>query len=287
VWGYDKGHKAMNKKIPKPRFIDGGTSGLYRFHAIVWGMFFLKAAQFLIVTVTLAPFYFLILLVLYPWRLRIGPRLVQFYSKICLLIYRVRIDRVKHFRAFKKKKKGLLIIANHGSFLDIFVLSALFGTSFVSKAEVKYYPIIGQIARLMGVIFFERTSRAERIRVLRTVASCCRERIIAVFPQGTTGRISERLPFSRGIFKVLDINPEITLLPVTLHYKEDAEIAWNAPQSLRENATRVSGQQSIRVKVSIHHPVARREHEGKTTAEICRMVEETVLGDLEKGYPEA
>ncbi len=247
-------------------------------------MFFFKTAQFLIVTVTLAPFYFLILLVLYPWRLRIGPRLVQFYSKICLLIYRVRIERVKRFRAFKKKRKGLLIISNHTSFLDIFVLSNLFGTAFVSKAEVKYYPIIGQIAWLMGVIFFERAGRKERIRVLKTVANCCRDRIIAVFPQGTTGRISERLPFSRGIFKVMDLNPEITLLPVTLNYEEDSEIAWHAPQSLRENAAKVSRRQSIRVKVSIHSPVARRESEGKSAAEICRMVEETVLGDLAKGY---
>jgi 1-acyl-sn-glycerol-3-phosphate acyltransferase len=250
-------------------------------------MFFFQTVQFLLVTVTLAPFYLLILLLLYPWRLRIGPRLVQFYSKICLLIYRVRIDRVRHFRTFKKKKKGLLIVSNHSSFLDIFVLSALFGTSFVSKAEVRYYPIIGQIARLMGVLFFERASRRDRIRLLKTVAKCRRDRIIAVFPQGTTGRISDRLHFNRGIFKVMDLNPEITLLPVTLRYKDDAEIAWRAPQSLRENAVKVSRLQRISVKVSIHSPVTRRESEGKTAAEICRIVEETVLGDLEKEYMEA
>lgn len=246
----------------------------------------MKMTLFLIATALLAPFYFLILLVLYPWRLRIGPGLVQFYSKLCLLIYRVKIERVRHFRTFRKRKKGLLIVSNHSSFLDIFVLSALFGSVFVSKAEVKHYPIIGQLARLAGMVFFDRAAKKERIRVIKTVAKRCTERIIAVFPQGTTGSIAERRPFHRGIFKVLELNHEITMLPVTLHYREDAEIAWRGG-SLRENAVRVGRQKNIHVKVNIHHPVTVSEQRGKTTSELCRMVEETVLGNLETDYREA
>jgi 1-acyl-sn-glycerol-3-phosphate acyltransferase len=249
-------------------------------------MWYWKTTLFLALTVTLAPFYFLILLVLYPWRLRIGPRLVQFYSRICLLIYRVRIDRVKHFRTFRKRRKGLLIVSNHSSFLDIFVLSALFGTVFVSKAEVKHYPIIGQIAWLSGVVFFDRTVHKERIKVLKAVAKRCTRQIIAVFPQGTTGRICDRLPFNRGIFKIMELNPEITMLPVTIRYREDADIAWSGG-SLRENALRVVRQRNIHVMVSIHHPSTVNECRGKTAAEICKMVEEVVLSDLESEYRKA
>jgi 1-acyl-sn-glycerol-3-phosphate acyltransferase len=246
-------------------------------------MWYVKTALFLGVTVGLAPFYFVILLVLYPWRLRIGPGLVRFYSKICLLIYRVRIDKVKHFRTFRKRKKGLLIVSNHTSFLDIFVLSALFGAVFVSKREVKSYPVIGQIAWLMGVIFFDRTSRQERVRALRAVAKSCRGRVIAVFPQGTTGRITDRLPFNRGIFKAMELNPEITVLPVTLRYRDDAEIAWSGG-SLKDNALRVAGQKMIHLKVSIHHPVTISEYGERAASEICGMVEETVRRDLEAEY---
>jgi 1-acyl-sn-glycerol-3-phosphate acyltransferase len=129
----------------------------------------------------------------------------------------------------KKMGKGILIISNHASFLDIFVLSALFGSVFVSKAEIKYYPVIGQIAWLMGVIFLNRDSSHERLRVIKTIMNTCSTRILVVFPQGTTSRLTERLSFNRGIFKVIELNPDISLLPITLHYKEDAEIAWNKP----------------------------------------------------------
>lgn len=235
-------------------------------------------------TSALAPLYFFLLLLFYPWRRIIGPRLVRFYSRICLLIYRVKIDKVKNYRAFKKNKKGFLIISNHSSFLDIFVLSALFSSVFVSKAEVKYYPIIGQIAWLMGVVFFDRGSSKERLRVVKTVASRYPGRTIAVFPQGTTCCIAERLPFSRGIFKVMELNPEITLLPVTLHYRDDAEISWHRPQTLKENAQKVSRQKRVRLKVIIHDPVSIEKYKGMTTAEICKMLEETVLGPLQREY---
>ncbi|MEW6054331.1 MAG: lysophospholipid acyltransferase family protein [Nitrospirota bacterium] len=243
----------------------------------------LKTGAFCAVTLLLSPFYFFLLLLFYRWRTTVGPRLVQFYSKMCLVIFRVKIDHVEKHSRIHKVGKGILIISNHTSFLDIFVLSALFGTVFVSKAELKLYPIIGQIAWLMGVIFLDRESSRERIRVLKMIAHTCSSRILAVFPQGTTGRITERLPFSRGIFKVIQLNPELTLVPVTLHYQDDAEIAWHTPQTLREHAVRVCSRKGISVKVIVHNPVTFNDYREKTSSEICALVEKTVMEPLHAG----
>jgi 1-acyl-sn-glycerol-3-phosphate acyltransferase len=247
-------------------------------------IFYLKTALFLSVTLVLAPLYIFILLVFYPWRCRIGPRLVQLYSKLCLTIFRVAIDRTNSSQFNVGPKKGMLIIANHVSFLDIFVLSASFGSVFVSKEEVKYYPIFGQIAWLMGVIFFNRAASHERLRVLNTITDKCSDRILVVFPQGTTSRITERLPFNRGIFKITELNPDISLLPVTLHYREDADIAWHKPQSLKENALKVCVQKNIQVKVIIHAPVTIEHYREKTASQICKLVEQTVLEPLQQEY---
>jgi 1-acyl-sn-glycerol-3-phosphate acyltransferase len=244
---------------------------------------FLKVAFFFIVTVALAPFYFFILIVFYRWRRLMGPRLVRFYSRTCLSIFRVRTE-VKNRRAFAKKKAGVLIIANHACLLDIFILSSLFGSVFVSKKEVKYYPVIGQIAWLAGVVFFDRGSAKERTRVLRTIACGYWDRVLAVFPQGTTGSITERLPFNRGIFKVTELNRDITLLPVTLLYKNDDKISWSRPQTLMENMKKVSEQKEIKVKVLVHDPVTINDYRRKTTAEICGLVERMVLEPLQKAY---
>jgi 1-acyl-sn-glycerol-3-phosphate acyltransferase len=245
----------------------------------------LKIALFLIVTATLAPFYFFILLFLYRWRRRIGPRLVQFYSRICLLIFGVRAE-VSNARSFAKSKGGVLIVSNHSSFLDIFVLSSLFSSVFVSKAEVKYYPIIGQIAWLSGVVFFDRKSARERTRVLRKISYNYSDRTLAVFPQGTTGSIADRLPFNRGIFKVTEMNQDIRLLPITLLYEQDDEVSWARPQTLKENALRVTARKDIRVKVIVHDPVTIEDYRGKTTLQICAMVERIVLEPLQKMYRE-
>lgn len=246
--------------------------------------FYFKTALFLSITVLLAPFYVLILVVFFRWRRYIGPKLVQFYSRICLSIFRVKIERGPNSQIVEKSK-GILIISNHVSFLDIFVLSALFGSLFVSKAEVKYYPIIGQVASLAGVIFFDRSSSRERLRVLNSIVNGCSSRIFTIFPQGTTCGIQQQLSFNRGIFKAVELNPDISLLPLTLHYKEDREIAWNKPQSLKENAVRVCSQRRIHVRVTLHDPVTINDYRGKATSQICKTVEQTVLGSLQNDYP--
>jgi 1-acyl-sn-glycerol-3-phosphate acyltransferase len=242
--------------------------------------FSVKISLFLIITFVLSPLYFLILLTFYRWRKRIGPQMVKLYSKIYLIIFRVHIEEVRNYEIFKKAKKGIIITSNHASFLDIFVLSSIFGSVFVSKAEVKYYPIVGQIAYLMGSVFLNRDSPKEKLKLIKTIANECSDRILVVFPQGTTSRVTEQLPFNRGIFKVIELNPEISIVPVTLHYREEAEIAWHKLQSFRENAMRVSALDKIHVTVIVHNPVCIDDYRGKTSAEVCRMVEQIVLEPL-------
>lgn len=244
--------------------------------------FFFKTALFLLLSAGLAPLYILILLTFYPFRERIGPRLVQFYSRLCLWIFSVEIEQVETERRAGKSQKGLIIISNHASFLDIFVISALFGSIFLSKAEVKRYPVIGQIAWLMGVIFFDRSSPEERTRVLRKISKNDSPRPISVFPQGTTGRIIDGLPFNRGIFKAAQLASNISLLPVTILYKKDREIAWHKPQSLLENARNVFAQKEIKVKVIVHKLLTSDSCRGKTAEAICKQVEGQVLGQLQK-----
>jgi 1-acyl-sn-glycerol-3-phosphate acyltransferase len=242
--------------------------------------FSIKTILFLLLTTVLSPLYFAILFIFYPWRIRIGPQLVKVYSKICLIIFRVQIEEVRNYDIFWNAEKGILIISNHSSFLDIFVLSSIFGSVFLSKAEVKYYPIVGQIAYLMGSVFINRDSAKDRLTLIKNIANIFSDRILVVFPQGTTSRITAQLPFNRGIFKVIELNPALSILPVTLRYREDAEIAWHKPQSLVENVMRVCAQNTIHVSVIVHNHVCINDYREKSSAEICKMVEQVVVEPL-------
>lgn len=239
-----------------------------------------KLSLLLIVSLLLSPLYLLILLVSFRWRTRIGPALLRYYAKIVLAILRVRIAEVGGENIALAPGTQKLVVANHVSSLDIFVLSSLFGSTFVSKDEVRYYPIIGWIAALMGTIFLDRDSPRARYSLIRTIAKHCTDRIVVVFPQGTTSRIGDRLPFFRGIFKVIELNPDIVILPVTLRYREEANIAWHKPQSLVSNILAVCAQARVHVSVVHHRPIGIDDYRGKTAADVCTIVEQMVLSDL-------
>jgi 1-acyl-sn-glycerol-3-phosphate acyltransferase len=173
----------------------------------------------------------------------------------------------------------VIIISNHVSFLDIIILSALFQTTFVSKKEVIYYPFFGQFAWFMGVFFLKRESPRERYRLIKAIAEGAPGQKIAVFPQGTISTTDNWLGFNRGIFKAVEINPEIVLQPVTLIYEDEKDIAW-IKVPLLENALKIFQRNRINVKVIVHSPVTSEDYKEHSVSEVCETVEQTVRGPL-------
>ena len=58
-----------------------------------------------------------------------------------------------------------LLVSNHLSYLDILVYSSLSPCVFVSKKEVRSWPIFGQMARMAGTVFIDRSRSADTRRV--------------------------------------------------------------------------------------------------------------------------
>jgi 1-acyl-sn-glycerol-3-phosphate acyltransferase len=91
---------------------------------------------------------------------------------------------------------GCLVVSNHLSYVDIPVLASLFPSIFVSKAEVKGWPLMGTVAGAAGTIFVDR----ERKRDLPEVAQWIGRELAAgssvvLFPEGTSSPGAELLPF--------------------------------------------------------------------------------------------
>lgn len=57
--------------------------------------------------------------------------------------------------------RGMLIVANHVSWLDIFILATLYPCSFIGMKEIKRWPIIGTVARNAGTVFIDRKNRKD------------------------------------------------------------------------------------------------------------------------------
>ncbi len=112
----------------------------------------------------------------------------------------------------------LLVVANHISWLDILVMNAARPSHFVSKADVKAWPVIGALVTGAGTLYIERESRRDAMRVVHKMAEHLRGGdILAVFPEGTTGDGQALLPFHANLIQAA-IAAEAPVLPVGLSY---------------------------------------------------------------------
>jgi 1-acyl-sn-glycerol-3-phosphate acyltransferase len=112
----------------------------------------------------------------------------------------------------------LLMVSNHISWLDILVLNAAHPSRFVSKADVKGWPLLGSLITGAGTLYIERESRRDAMRVVHHMAERLREGdILTVFPEGTTGDGRELLPFHANLLQAA-ITANVPVLPLALSF---------------------------------------------------------------------
>lgn len=95
-----------------------------------------------------------------------------------------------------------LWVANHVSWLDIFVINAPFPSRFVAKSEVRRWPLLGRLSAAAGTIFIKRGSTRELRTTVETLATALGsgERIVA-FPEGTSAAQGAMQPFRANLFE--------------------------------------------------------------------------------------
>jgi len=112
----------------------------------------------------------------------------------------------------------MLLVANHISWLDILVMSATQPARFVSKADVKSWPVLGSLVTGAGTLYIERENRRDAMRVVHQMAQSLHQGdILAVFPEGTTGDGQTLLPFHANLIQAA-ISSNAPVLPLGLSF---------------------------------------------------------------------
>ncbi len=125
-------------------------------------------------------------------------------------------------RGTPPERGPVLLVANHISWLDILVMNAAQPARFVSKADVKHWPVLGALITGAGTLYIERESRRDAMRVVHQMAERLRAHdTIAVFPEGTTGDGRKLLPFHANLFQAA-ISANAPVLPVALGFVDGA-----------------------------------------------------------------
>lgn len=113
---------------------------------------------------------------------------------------------------------GGLFVANHISWLDIYAINAVAPTAFVSKDEVRRWPVIGWLSAHAETIFLERGSRTAALRTKEHLVDALRRRWrVGVFPEGTTTFGDPMLPFHSALFQSA-IDAGARVVPIALQY---------------------------------------------------------------------
>lgn len=140
--------------------------------------------------------------------------------------------------------KPTVFAANHMSYLDVTVLGSRLRGSFISKAEVRKWPLIGALARESGVIFTQRrigTLRRDQEEIVRALNS---GRDIILFPEAGTGNGDDVRPFKAGHLSVAfnnvsrtPLEKEAQVQPVSIRVTHVGGREVRQEPSLRYNYT--------------------------------------------------
>lgn len=164
--------------------------------------------------------YGILLAVIYPHLHQTRQRLtMKSWSRQMLAILNIGIQIEGQQPA--RGEGGCLIVANHVSWLDIFVLNAIHPARFIAKSEVRSWPVIGWLCRRSGTIFIERAMRQNAASVNRRIGTLLEQgACVGLFPEGTStdGR-------QVGHFHSALIQPAIDagakLCPIALRYQNN------------------------------------------------------------------
>lgn len=159
----------------------------------------------------------------------------------------------------------VLVVMNHVSWLDIFVLNARIPSTFVAKAEIRRWPLVGWLVAGSGTVFIERGSRhAVRHVNHEIIRRMAQGEIVAFFPEGSTSEGHTMLPFHTSLFAMAIPEPEsgrgaASVVPVALRYfqgdRPSTIPAYVGDQSLVDSIYKILSAQDLSVRVAILEPI--------------------------------
>lgn len=112
---------------------------------------------------------------------------------------------------------GSLLVANHVSWLDISLMGSRAQIDFLSKADVRNWPLIGWMAEIAGTLFIERGAGEVGSLIPRMSDRMRRGKHLAIFPEGTTTDGSRLQRFHSRLFAVAQIDG-VRVQPVAVRY---------------------------------------------------------------------
>ncbi|MBL8581922.1 MAG: 1-acyl-sn-glycerol-3-phosphate acyltransferase [Rhizobiaceae bacterium] len=234
--------------------------------------------------VTLALFPVQLLAQYFGWGIR--HPIARLWHGTVLWAVGVRVRRV----GAQGSGRPLLIAANHVSWTDVMAIGSVADVTFIAKAEVKQWPLIGPIARLQRTVFVER----DRKRSSGAQAGAVAERLgggeaVVLFAEGTTSDGTFLLPFKSTLVGAAAIaagggHDTVFVQPVAIAYtrlhgmamgrRERSITGWIGDEELVPHLMGLLGRRAFDAEVRFGEPIAFRK--GMDRKQVTREAEAAV-----------
>jgi 1-acyl-sn-glycerol-3-phosphate acyltransferase len=202
------------------------------------------------------------------------------------LLRMLNVDMRLHGHALDGVDGNLLIVANHISWLDIFVLLSARPARFVAKSELKRWPVVGPLITGAGTLYVERTRRHDTHKVNRRAAEAlARGDVLAIFPEGTTTDGRSLLPFHGSLLQpIVDARGQV--VPVAIRYRTPAgehtdAAAYVGDTSILESFWRLTAERALVVDVHVAAPLPARDRHRRELSRAAEAIIRTALASLE------
>jgi 1-acyl-sn-glycerol-3-phosphate acyltransferase len=141
-------------------------------------------------------------------------RHIRWFSRRLLRVCGIHLHMPQH----PLHEPAALVVANHISWLDIFVLNALHPCQFVAKLEIRGWPLLGWLSHQAGTVFIARGKRRDVRRVFEGLVSHLQAgQRVAFFPEGAVASQGRLLPFHANLFEAA-IDAGVPVQPYALRY---------------------------------------------------------------------
>lgn len=219
--------------------------------------------------------------------------LVRFWSRTLLAIMGVRLEvtnAAPHTApaADGGNPSGALLVLNHISWIDVFVVAAIVPARFVAKSEIAGWPFVGRFITACGTIFVERGRRHAVAHVNRIVAGHLRcGQSVGIFPEGTTTDGSHLLRFHANLVQAA-LDAPAPVVPVALQYRQYGErsdaAAFIGEMTLVASIFRILLAPRLTAQLRWLPAVS---CEGATRQELARRAQEAIGAALDLAAPSA
>lgn len=178
-----------------------------------------------------------------------------------------------------------LIVANHVSWLDILAIHAVCPQArFVSKADVRQWPLINRLVDAADTLYIERERRRDAMRVVHQTVDALRAgHTVAVFPEGTTGPGPHLLPMHANLLQAA-IAAEAPLQPVVLRFPDarsafSPSAAYIGDTTLAQSLWLIACGEQLRVEVTVLEAFGTRHADRRALVELLREKLDAVLAE--------